>query len=417
MKYFWLLVVLFAAVGTAAAWAVNYSRFGSRTSRLDRLVKDEVSAQNVVALAKADYLVSGAKVEMETEERYDFGVMAPGEKGSKIFKIKNVGTDPLTLKVGASTCRCTIGSLKSDTVAPGDSAEILIEWTVKTTKNTFSQNAQIITNDPSKVLIDLHIEGRVVREIEMAPKAWTFGSVATGEGFEFDGKVYSYYEHGIELQQTTYSMEQLNDLAEITVEPFEPGEDDGIYSEAKHGYHVMTKVKPGLRQGAVSTRFLFGFKVLDEDGKVAIAEDGSEGDVYYADAQVTGVVQGSMGVVLNSKIKSTEDGGYIYNFGRLGSDDSKKAKLFIKLKGSERETTNLMIGEVSPEGVIQAKLGKPLVQVNSVLCPLELELVPGDEAIDLTGKSKDDYGYVWIESDNPKVTRMLIAVKFAIDAK
>jgi hypothetical protein len=52
-----------------------------------------------------------------------------------------------------------------------------------------------------------------------------------------------------------------------------------------------------------------------------------------------------------------------------------------------------------------------------VLYPLQLEIIPGDKPIDLTGKAEGDYGKLWIESDNPKVPKMLIVVKFAIDAK
>jgi hypothetical protein len=52
-----------------------------------------------------------------------------------------------------------------------------------------------------------------------------------------------------------------------------------------------------------------------------------------------------------------------------------------------------------------------------LLYPLELELIPGKEPIERLGKSKDDYGSVWIESDNPKVTRMRIALKFALEGR
>ncbi|MCG8652715.1 MAG: hypothetical protein MI861_22945, partial [Pirellulales bacterium] len=80
--------------------------------------------------------------------------------------------------------------------------------------------------------------------------------------------------------------------------------------------------------------------------------------------------------------------------------------------------TNLKIGEVSPSSVIKATLGEPTAGQGSMkLFPLEIEIVPGEEAIARLGKNKDDYGNVWIESDNPKVTKMRIAVKFAVDPR
>jgi hypothetical protein len=52
-----------------------------------------------------------------------------------------------------------------------------------------------------------------------------------------------------------------------------------------------------------------------------------------------------------------------------------------------------------------------------VLYPLEIELVRSEEPVERLGNSKDDYGSIWIESDNPKVTKMRIALKFAIEGR
>ena len=51
------------------------------------------------------------------------------------------------------------------------------------------------------------------------------------------------------------------------------------------------------------------------------------------------------------------------------------------------------------------------------LYPLELELIPGEELIERLGNDNEDYGSVWIESDNPKVTKMRVALKFAIEPR
>lgn len=87
------------------------------------------------------------------------------------------------------------------------------------------------------------------------------------------------------------------------------------------------------------------------------------------------------------------------------------------LKGSERDNTTLRVGAISPEGVLKARLGEPKSRGTMTLYTLEIEVVPGDQPIARLGKNKDDYGNVWIESDNPKVTKMRIAVKFAVDPR
>jgi hypothetical protein len=416
VKHFGLFAILAGAIGLSAAWAFNYSEHGHRDAYLDRLNMRDVSAENVLELVKADQQSSDARVELLTPEKHEFGVMSPGEKGEKAFRIKNVGTDVLTLKTGASTCKCTIGSLESNTLEPGEETEILISWTVKTDKNTFSQQAQVITNDPRHVVLNFEISGEVVRDIQFAPRDWLFGEVAAGESFEVKGKVFSFYKQDIEFVKARFVSEQISELADIEVTPFQPSEKDGELAKATQGFDIKAFVKPGLRQGAVSTRLLFEFHVPDELGNPVLDDESREPLLFGADVKVTGFISGQLSMVESNKIKSV-DGGYIFNLGKITGDDSRKARGFIKLKGSQKDSTKLTIGEVSPAEAIEATLGKPINQGKTVLYPLQLEIIPGDKPIDLTGKAEGDYGKVWIESDNPKVPKMLIVVKFAIDSK
>ena len=421
MKNFWLFAVLFAAAGLSIAWVSNYMRFGFRDARLGYMTDDgSINASNVINTVKSGYKTSNAKVEMLTELTHDFGVMAPDEKGKFVFRLKNVGEEPLSLVEGESTCKCTIGIPGDDELAPGAETEIVVEWTVKTNESEFTQSAQIITNDPTNVALNLKITGTVVREIEIVPKKWTIGDVASGEPFEVKGTVYSYYRNDIKPGSQRFSSEQMNELAEFDIEEFKPTEEDGANAKARQGFHITAKVKGGMRQGAVSTRFLFGFQQLDEDGNVIKPEDEEKEDEdleYFSSTNVSGRIVGNLSMIVGTKVQSQSSGGYIYKFGRLDYNDSKKGKAFIVLKGSEREATKLTIGEVNPAEAIQAKLGKPLVRETQVLYPLELEIIPGDKPYDLTGHGSNNYGTIWIESDNPKVTKMLIAVQFAVDAK
>lgn len=429
MKNFWLFAVLFAAAGISIAWVSNYMRFGFRDARLGHLTEDgNINASNVMVTVKAGYETSKvgneasrAKVQMLTELTHDFGVMAPDEKGKFVFRIKNVGEEPLTLVEGDSTCKCTIGIPGDDELAPGAETEIVVEWTVKTNEDKFSQRAQIITNDPANVALDLKIIGKVVRDIEIVPKKWTIGDVASGEPFELKGTFYSYYKNDIKPTNQKFVSKQLNELAEFEIEEFKPNAEDGRNATARQGFRVTAKVKGGMRQGAISTRFLFGFNRLDDDGNVIKTDDEKEDEVkdleYSSAADVSGRIVGMLSMIVGTKVEGRSSGGYVYKFGRLGYNDSKKGKAFIVLKGSEREATKLTIGDVSPAEVIRAKLGKPLIRETQVLYPLELEIIPGDKPYDLTGQGSKNYGRVWIESDNPKVTKMLIAVKFAVDAK
>jgi hypothetical protein len=359
-------------------------------------------------------------VELVDSPNFDFGVMAPDTKGEHSFVVKNVGTDNLQLRLGASTCKCTFGDLEREMLAPGEQTEIKLSWFVKSDAEDFSQSAEIITNDPAMVVIRFGISGKVVEDIDVVPETWSFGEVATGEPIEVKGTIYSFLKTDIASTDLKFSSEELTALSEFEVEPFQPNaENDGIRSTARQGFRVTARIKPGMRQGAISQNLLFGFKRLNEQGEEIRPEDGSDPkkEKPYVIAPVKGSIVGPLSMIVSSRLQGEAGGSYIYDFGRIEKDGSRVAKAFVVLKGAERELTNLRIGDIDPAGVIKATLGEPKGQGSMKLFPIEIELVPGDEPVERLGRNTSDYGTIWIESDNPKVAKMRIAVKFAIDAK
>ena len=62
-------------------------------------------------------------------------------------------------------------------------------------------------------------------------------------------------------------------------------------------------------------------------------------------------------------------------------------------------------------------LGEPNDRGTMTLFPIEIELIRGKDRVERLGTTKDDYGSIWIESDNIKITPMRIAIKFAIEGE
>ena len=88
------------------------------------------------------------------------------------------------------------------------------------------------------------------------------------------------------------------------------------------------------------------------------------------------------------------------------------------LRGDQRADIKLRVADrVVPEGVIKATLGEPNDRGTMTLYPIEIELIRGKDPVERLGTTKDDYGSIWIESDNVKITPMRIAIKFAIEAE
>lgn len=416
MKNLWTWILLSALIGIATAAVTNYATFGNRQAFFGPFEMDGQMTAKDLPEYRQSFLPDGRpRVELIDETSFNFGLMAPDTEGEHRFRIKNVGDGDLRLRLGASTCKCTLGDLDKEMLAPGEETEIKLTWTVKAGLTEFSQSAEVITNDPDSVVIRLAITGEVVKEIDLVPATWTFGEVATGEPIEVTGKVYSFLDTDIKLNDLTFTKQELSDLSEFIVEPFQPTEEnDGIRGIARQGFKVTAKIKPGLRQGAVSQNLRMMLTRLDESGE-AIP---TEGDLKeFISAPTRGAIIGPLSMILTSRLSGQEGGGYVYDFGRLSETDSLVGKAFVVLKGSERDRTELRIGETAPEGVVVARLGEPKGQGSAKLYPLEIELIRGEEAVERSGRNSGDFGSVWIESDNPKVTKMRIGLKFAIEAE
>lgn len=417
MRKPWFSMFLAALVGVGAAWAINQRRFGTEArfgpfrSGMDAPL-DAIEGLSPSAALTDDQPVA----EVVGEAKHDFGIMAIGSTGQHTFVISNTGTAPLELRVGPSTCKCTVGELAVDRIEPGAETEVRLAWKAESDNAEFSQSALILTNDPLHTELRFQVTGKVVQDLEVVPAIWSFGEAAADEPLQVVGKIYNFMDHDIRPTELKFSDEELAPLAQFEVTPFDPAaETDGAYRVARQGFEVQVTISPGFRQGPFSRRFAFGFARIEAEDE-SIASDGSDEPPSPLFVPTSGRVVGALSMVENSRLRPLGE-SYLYDFGRIGENDDTKGRAFVVLKGSERDSTNLRIGKVSPEGTVQATLGEPRGSGSTILIPLEIELVPGPRPVRRLGTAKDDYGSVWIESDNPKVPKMRVALKFFLDGR
>ena len=435
---FTILLLLAGIVGSTAGWAVNYYRYAHRDAFFGRIDFDgKVTAANLGEKLRESSQEKNPKVELVGDSTFDFGTMQPNEKGKHVFIVKNVGEGDLKLRVGASTCKCTLGSLEDDMLMPGEQTEVVLEWTVKTNESTFGQSAQLLTNDPATYAIDLKITGQVVDQMAMVPESLTFGEVAAGETFTLEGKIYSYIHPSISDPDVVFSSDELNELADVELTRFEPSEDDGPHSSAVEGYKITMKVKPGLKQGPISQNMNFRFKhpSLDESGesdgvaKDDNAENGGPDEKKDEESSepsdlvekvfavsITGKVIGSISMIPNPRLKGSEGGNFIYDFGSVDPEGPFTAKTFVVLKGKDRDRSELEVKDTEPSDVVSASLGKPIKKASMTLYPLEIELKPGSKAITRLGRERDDYGKIRISTKDDQ-SKLVIGLKFSLEAK
>ncbi|TWT52163.1 DUF1573 domain-containing protein [Allorhodopirellula solitaria] len=424
MKIF-IACLVFAAIGVAVALTINEGRYGHYEPTFGPIsYRGDVDASNAMATLEEGWSETFAKIELPDGNSHDFGVMRPDEKGEHQFVVKNVGDAPLVLKVGASTCKCTVGELGDEMLEPGEQTEVTMSWTVTTNKNTFGQSAELRTNDPAQVAIRFEITGSVVRDVRLFPEEITFGEVAAGDDIDLDVSVFTFMDHPVTAGEVKFSDETINEFADFEVEPFEPSEQDGVNEAADQGFRVHATLHPGLKQGPVTSNLVLTLLPQednadngDSEGDEASAENDGAPDKLTVYIPVNGRIVGAMSLLPNSRLRGVSGGGYVFDFGILGKDDPLTAKVFVRLKGDSQSSTKLSLGEVSPAEHVQATLGEPVGKGSMTLSPLEIKLKPGATAIDRMGMNRGDYGFIMIESDDPKTPALKLMLKFALPAQ
>src|SRR5262245_45743862 len=148
-------IVLAALFGVLAGGAVAYVEVTSDPDALDKLA-NEVA---VVDAKTGEKEVPRIAVD---EPHYDFGSMQRGTTKSHEFVIRNAGKAPLKIRNGGTTCKCTLSQLTEESIPPGGSTTVKLEWTAKADNGPFRQVATVLTNDPTNSSVELQVDGQIL---------------------------------------------------------------------------------------------------------------------------------------------------------------------------------------------------------------------------------------------------------------
>ena len=146
---------------------------------------------------------------------HDFGEMILGTSGSHVFTVTNTGEGPLELKVGGSTCSCTIGDLEDSSLPPGGSTQATLNWTIKNPNPIFEHSARINTTDPHNRTVNLVVHGRVIAGLFTMPQGeLDFGNISFDQSGHIEGMVLSDVSEDFEVTRFESSVPELT--AEFT---------------------------------------------------------------------------------------------------------------------------------------------------------------------------------------------------------
>jgi len=93
---------------------------------------------------------------------YEFGDVKLGESPSHTYKFTNTGSEPLLIIDAKGSCGCTVPVWPKDPIAPGQTAEMLIEFNSKGKSGLQHKRVTVTANtNPAQTFIS--IKGKVLK--------------------------------------------------------------------------------------------------------------------------------------------------------------------------------------------------------------------------------------------------------------
>lgn len=401
-----LLPVSIAALlaGCVLGVALAYVEVGEVTDRFAPLPGPGDVSAGAEAGPQGAIEVPEASVD---EETHNFGVMQRGSTRSHEFIFTNKGDRPLTLEVGRTSCKCTLGEVADRPIEPGESSPVKLEWVAKSMPGEFSQVASVITNDPRRPLIELKVIGRVTENTSLKPTEFLLGRVAADQTATATIYVASYEKNAPPLEVTATLGENASaaDLYRFEIEPV-PVEELPM-EDALSGSKVTVTAGPGLPIGNVAEWVTFQTNRPQPDGE----------GMQSIQVPLMAIVEGD--ISLHGAGWSKEKG--VLNLGKIASREGKEAKLRLSFKGDHAGEMRASAASVDPEW-LEVELGDPkLIREGVYHQPLAIRVPTGQSAVVRSGPGVENGGFgagdarVRLAIENhPATSQLDVRVRFVI---
>ncbi len=395
-----ILAIAAIGVGLATGAGMAWSEFAGERWRLPGSAlpptQTGYDAEQESSLGIPQVVVTGGDVH-DGRVLYDFGSIEFGETGRHTFVFRNVGTAPLTLKKGHFSCKCTLADLAEKPIAPGESAEVLIEWTPKAYTDLFSHGGDIHTNDPARPTVHLAVEGAVVQTIRPIPNDFALGSISSSSPQTATMTIYNYRSRELHLEKHEFESPETAQFYEIAHRSLSA---DEVANEkgAKSGIEITLTTKSGLPLGPINQRIRL---TLDQPTS------------HEIEAAIHGTVVGDISFIASNF--NSEKG--VLRLGAVPSAVGAERTVHVMVKGPHRHEMQLTLGRIWPEGVLEADLGEPR-EINEgavVMIPLQVRVKPGSRPSDHLGVNPEDLGVIEIETTHPDTKKAMIYVSFLVE--
>jgi hypothetical protein len=289
--------------------------------------------------------------------------------------------------------------LAEKTIAPGEYADVEVQWEAEGGSKSFSQSADILSNDPERPTVRLKVRGWVTERLRASPGDLNFGAIAAGQPATAEFNVYCYYDERFGIADYEWTDADTAEFFEFSWEPLSA---DRIADEphARYGVHGRVTLKPGLPLGPINqtirlTTNLAGAPPILVSFGGEIASDVSIfGPAEYYDSEMS-----------------------LLKLGVVATTEEKTVRLFVLARGPHRDNLDLHVGQVEPDVLrVEIKPPKPMGD-KAIGYQLIISVPKGSRPVSYLGSEKGALGEIVLETSHPLAPRIPIHVYFAVQGE
>lgn len=394
----WIALLAVAALGLGIGMALEGMGVGRNSFELSPHESSDHDHDEEQQYADAPPLPPGPekpKVVVPVS-KFHFGQMVIGSRRSHEFVIRNEGDYPLMLKLGATTCKCTLSELENDEIPPGEEAIVTLEWKGERTKlPEFHQEAAILTNDVDNRRLIFEIDGKLVGTIVTEPSRVVWTKVRSDETRATRIQVYSSREVPLEIRNVRFEDPATADYFDAKVEPLEHVD----IVNAKSGFAIVVELKSGLELGDIEQKLVLETNFEDSPEYLIPIHVSIASDIEISGEDYVELGEGR-GVVRIGQVHRAE-----------GADRTVR----IHVRGDHRKGANVRLKSASPD-FMEVELGdmRELNRGKVLEHTLTIRVPPNAPITNYLGGTGAETGHIVVELDHPQLEQIELDVRFAV---
>lgn len=333
------------------------------------------------------------RVEVD-QPHFDFGTMERGMTKSHEFLIRNVGSAPLRLKVGQTSCKCTLGKVTGDAIPPGGSTQVELEWSAKSDSGPFRQTATVQTNDPIQSQVELTVEGQIVDATGVMPPDLMFDKIAAGESKAAEVYVMAMLQDELTVSSAELSDPATRDKFDVRIEPVQR---DALPNKlAKGGVRITVTAKPGLPIGRFDQWLSLRTNLPGEKLEIP----------------VIGRVVGD--ISMHGVVGWIEEQGVLV-IGKVKSDKGTKSRVNVLVRGRDAANVKLDVKSVDPPE-LKINIGEPKqIKPELLHIPVEIEVPAGTRPMVRLNTAQGEEARIVLSTTHPTIKELMLGVRFAVE--